>query len=92
MHMRIPGQRLKRTRLIHTDRYVVAIEVEMVVPIDDPGEPCYEAQTVQLLRDVKERADRGDLDWSDDIIAPDKARTRHGDCSSDDACKRPSTA
>ena len=61
--MRIPGQRLKRTRLIHTDRYVVAIEVEMVVPADDPSEPCYEAETIQLLRQVKEHADRGDLDW-----------------------------
>lgn len=61
--MRIPGQRIKRTRLIQTDRYVVAVEVEMVVPVDDPSEPCYESETVELFRQIKEHAERGDLDW-----------------------------
>jgi hypothetical protein len=61
--MRIPGQRVKRTRLIQSEKYVVAVEVEMVIPVDDPSEPCYESETVQLLKEVKERADRGDLAW-----------------------------
>lgn len=61
--MRIPGQRIRRTRLIQSDRYVVAVDVEMVVPIDDPSEPCYEAETINLLREIKERADAGDLSW-----------------------------
>jgi len=61
--MRIPGERIKRTKLIQTDKYVVAVEVEMVVPVDDPTEPCYESETVQFLRDVKEYADRGDVNW-----------------------------
>ena len=60
--MRIPGQRIKRTRLIQTEKYVVAVEVEMVVPVDDPSEPCYESETVQLLREIKEHAERG-VDW-----------------------------
>jgi hypothetical protein len=55
--MRVPGERIKRTRLIQTDKYVVAVEVEMVIPADDPSEPCYESETVQLLREIKERAD-----------------------------------
>jgi hypothetical protein len=61
--MRIPGQRIKRTRLIQTNRYVVAVDVEMVIPADDPSEPCYESETVQYLREVKERAERGDVAW-----------------------------
>ena len=61
--MRIPGQRVKRTRLIQSEKYVVAVEVEMVIPADDPSEPCYESETIQLLREIKERADRGDLAW-----------------------------
>jgi hypothetical protein len=61
--MRIPGERIKRTRLIQTDKFVVAVEIEMVIPVDDPSEPCYESETVQLLRDVKERAEREDLAW-----------------------------
>jgi len=61
--MRIPGQRIKRTRLIQTEKYVVAVEIEMVTPIDDPSEPCYESETVQLLREVKQHAEQGDVAW-----------------------------
>jgi hypothetical protein len=61
--MRIAGQRVKRTRWIHTDRYVVAVEVEAVIPVDDPSEPCFESETVNLLKEVKQHAERGDLDW-----------------------------
>jgi hypothetical protein len=61
--MRSPGERIKRTRFVQTDKYVVAVEVEMVIPLDDPSEPCYESETVQLLREVKERAERDDVAW-----------------------------
>jgi hypothetical protein len=61
--MRVPGERIKRTRLIQTEKYVVAVEVEMVIPVDDPSEPCYESETIQFLREVKERAERGDVAW-----------------------------
>ncbi len=54
---------LTRTRLIRTDRYVVAVDVELVIPPDDPSEPCYTAGTVQLLRQVEEAAERGDEVW-----------------------------
>jgi hypothetical protein len=61
--MLIPGQRIKRTRLIQSEKYVVAVEVELVIPEDDPSEPCYKSETVQLLREIRERADRGDVAW-----------------------------
>jgi hypothetical protein len=61
--MRIPGHRIKRTRLIQAEKYVVAVEVEMVIPVDAPNEPCYESETVELLREIKEHAERGDLAW-----------------------------
>lgn len=61
--MRIPGERIKRTRLIQTHRFVVAFEVEMVIPVDDPGEPCYESETIQLLRAIKDHAEGGDVAW-----------------------------
>ena len=61
--MRIPGERVKRTRLIQTEKYVVAVEVEMVIPIDDPSEPCYESETIQLLQEIEKRAEQGDIDW-----------------------------
>jgi hypothetical protein len=61
--MRIPGKRFKATRWIHSDHYVVAVEVEMVVPVDDPSEPCYESETVNWLREIEERARQRDLEW-----------------------------
>ena len=61
--MKLPGTRIERTRLIQTERYVVAVRVEMVVPVDDPSEPCYESETIELLREVKEHAERGDVAW-----------------------------
>ena len=44
-------------------RYVVAVHVEMVIPPDDPSEPCYEAETVEFLKEVAERAKQGDTAW-----------------------------
>jgi hypothetical protein len=61
--MRIPGQRVRRTRLVRTEQYVVAVDVELVIPVDDPSEPSYEAETIQLLREIKEHADQGDVAW-----------------------------
>jgi hypothetical protein len=61
--MRIAGQRIKRTRLVQGGKFVVAVEVEMVIPPDDQSEPCYEAETVQLLREIAEHAAAGDRQW-----------------------------
>jgi hypothetical protein len=43
--------------------YVVAVDVEMVIPADDPSEPCYEPETLRYLEEVREHAQRGDVDW-----------------------------
>lgn len=61
--MRIKGKRVKKTRFIQRGRYVVAVDVEMVIPPDDPSEPCYEAETVEFLKDVADHAEQGDADW-----------------------------
>jgi hypothetical protein len=61
--MRMPGKRLKRTRLVRTDQFVIAVEVEAVIPDDEPSEPCFEPETIQLLREVERHAQQGDLQW-----------------------------
>ena len=61
--MRIAGKRITRVRLVRTDRYVVAVDVEAVVPDADPTEPCCESETVELLREVERRASAGDVEW-----------------------------
>lgn len=61
--MLVEGKRLHRTRLVQTDRYVVAVDVPMVIPADDPSELCLEPEAVALLREVHDRAEADDLDW-----------------------------
>jgi hypothetical protein len=61
--MKINGKRLKRTKYIHTDRFVIAVDVEMVVPTEDPSEPCLESETVEYLRELKTRAEAGEVEW-----------------------------
>ncbi len=60
--MRIPGKHVRRLRWIQADRYAIAVDIEMVIPDDDPSEPCLESESVELLREVQERS-RGDVDW-----------------------------
>ena len=61
--MRIPGTRVTRKRLIQTDRLIVAVDIEMVIPDSDPSEPCLESETVELLRQVHDHAVEGDIAW-----------------------------
>jgi hypothetical protein len=61
--MRIPGRRVTRKRMIQTDRLIVAVDIEMVIPDSDPSEPCLESETVELLREVHEHAVEGDIAW-----------------------------
>ena len=57
--MRAAGERLRQTHFVQTERYVVAVEVELVVPDADPSEPCFEPETLRFLREVTEHAERG---------------------------------
>lgn len=61
--MNIPGRRVKRTRLVRTERFVVAVEVEAILPDADPSEACYPPETVELLREVESHARAGDVAW-----------------------------
>jgi hypothetical protein len=48
---------------VRTARLVVAIDVEMVIPRSDPSEPCLKSETVELLRDIHQHAEAGDIAW-----------------------------
>jgi hypothetical protein len=61
--MRISGRRIQRILLIQIEEYVVPVEVEMVIPVEDPGQPCYESETVELLREIEKHAEQGDVSW-----------------------------
>jgi hypothetical protein len=61
--MQLLGKRVKRTRLVRTDRFIVAVEVEAVITDADPAEPCFEPETVELLRQIELHAKTGDINW-----------------------------
>lgn len=61
--MNIPGKHVKRTRFVETERFVVVVEVDAIIPDADPTEPCFGPETVQLLREVEKRAHAGDMRW-----------------------------
>jgi hypothetical protein len=48
---------------VKTDRYIVAVDVEAVIPDADPSEACYEPEVVELLRQVESHAKSGDVEW-----------------------------
>jgi hypothetical protein len=61
--MGITGKRVRQTRLVRTDRFVVAVDVEAIIPDADPSEPCFEPHTVELLRRIESHANSGDVEW-----------------------------
>jgi len=63
----IQGKKTKTVRWIHTARCVVRVEVDAVILEDDPSEPCFDAQTVKWLDEVRRRAEQGDVAWLEKI-------------------------
>ncbi len=61
--MTLEGKRVKQTRWVHAGSCVVKVEVDAVIPADDPSEPCFEPETVKFLKQVHERAEAGDIAW-----------------------------
>jgi hypothetical protein len=45
------------------DTIVAVVDVEIVIPPDDPNEACRASETVNLLREAQEHAEPGDVDW-----------------------------
>ncbi|HVX84027.1 MAG TPA: hypothetical protein VH253_04350 [Phycisphaerae bacterium] len=42
---------------------MVAVDVDAVIPDEDPTEACFEPETVQFLKDVETHARHGDKQW-----------------------------
>jgi hypothetical protein len=61
--MKLQGKRVKAVRWVHARACVVRVEVDAVIPVDDPSEPCFEPETVEFLREVHAKAEAGDIDW-----------------------------
>jgi hypothetical protein len=58
----LPGQRVRIPRWVFGDRYVVQVEVEAVVPDDDPSEPCLDPATLRYLDQIQQWINAGQVD------------------------------
>lgn len=60
--MNIAGERLTIVQWIEGKTCVVRLEVEAVIPEEDPSEPCFEPEALTLMDEVQELADRDQID------------------------------
>ncbi|MCC6682194.1 MAG: hypothetical protein IT445_14935 [Phycisphaeraceae bacterium] len=56
------GQRLNVPKWIHSDLCAIHVEVEAVIPDEDPSEPCFEPNVVKYLDQLQELANAGDVE------------------------------
>jgi hypothetical protein len=56
-------RRETRKRWVQRGQYAVEVEVEVVYPVDEPGEPCLEPVTVRWLEEIAEKAVEGDVEY-----------------------------
>ncbi|MFA7235790.1 MAG: hypothetical protein WC058_02910 [Phycisphaeraceae bacterium] len=55
----MPGKKMKVARWIHAGTCVVKVQVDAVVPDEDPSKPCLEPATLRWLDELQELADAG---------------------------------
>lgn len=54
--------RQRITQWVRGGRYAVAVEVEAVIPDEDPSEPCLTPETVRYLEQVADWAEADNLE------------------------------
>ena len=59
--MKTKGEEVRISKWIHGDYCAVHVEVDAVIPEDDPGEPCLDLKTVRFLDHLQELADAGNV-------------------------------
>lgn len=58
---RLPGRRETRHRWLHSRGLAGLIEYQVVIPDEDPSEPCLESDTIRRLVEIARPADAGDV-------------------------------
>lgn len=53
---------MKVPKWVHADSCVVHVEVDAIIPADDPTEPCLEPGVLRWLDHLQTLADAGDVD------------------------------
>ena len=60
--MIFPGKKVRVPKWIHGNLCVVHVEVDAVIPDDDPSEPCLEPATARWLDHLQHLANDGNVD------------------------------
>ena len=58
----LPGRRIRIPRWVFGDRYIVQVEVDAILPEDEPTEPCLEPATLHHLDQIQQWINSGQLD------------------------------
>ena len=60
--MPLQGTKVRVPQWIHGNTFVVHLEVDAVIPEEDPSEPCLEPDTLKFLDRLQSLADEGNVD------------------------------
>jgi hypothetical protein len=60
--MSVPGKRVKVIRWVQSGACVLRVEVDAVIPDEDPSEPCLEPATLRWLDELQKLADEGRIE------------------------------
>ena len=55
----ISGKRVKVPQWIHGRLCVVHVDVDAIIPDEDPSEPCFEPRAVKWMDELQALADKG---------------------------------
>jgi hypothetical protein len=58
----LPGKRINLTKVIHGSRCAVRVQVDAVIPDEDPSEPVIEPAMVRWLDELQRLVDAGEVD------------------------------
>ncbi|MEM6554111.1 MAG: hypothetical protein AAF750_18490 [Planctomycetota bacterium] len=58
----IPGQRVRIPRWVFGERYIVQVEVDAVLPDEDPTEPCLEPAALRHLDQLQRWINEGRIE------------------------------
>src|SRR5207248_2847517 len=56
----LAGKRVKIPQWIHGQQCVVRVDVDAIIPDEDPSEPCFEPAAVKWMDRLQQLADDGD--------------------------------
>jgi hypothetical protein len=57
----LPGEHVKIPQWIHGQHCVVRVDVDAVIPDEDPSEPCFEPAAVNWMDHLQQLADNGNI-------------------------------